>query len=110
MFGSTDVVDVSVTCLTAQLSAAIWAAGTPIHSWQAVAHGESELVHKGSLHAAKVLARSAIVVRSRPHIAGVAKNELSRRLGGARFISLTRKSCKPPLQKSLASTGTGNLD
>lgn len=66
LFGSTDVGDVSMTCPVVQLHAATYAAGTPLHSWQAVAQGKEPLMHKGELYAAKVMAGTAVDLFENP--------------------------------------------
>ena len=58
--GSTDVADVSWNVPTVGLSAATWVAGTPAHSWQAVASGGTDIGIKGMLVAAKCMALTAI--------------------------------------------------
>lgn len=58
--GSTDVGDVSWLTPTAQISTAAWPAGTPGHSWQAVACGKSSQAHRAMRYAAEVLAAAAI--------------------------------------------------
>jgi aminobenzoyl-glutamate utilization protein B len=60
MGGSTDVGDVSWVVPTVQCSTACAALGTPMHSWQMVAQGKLPAAHKGMLHAAKVMASTAI--------------------------------------------------
>jgi aminobenzoyl-glutamate utilization protein B len=54
--GSTDVGDVSWNVPNSGFSTATWVAGTPAHSWQAVAAGGMSIGHKGMLNAAKTLA------------------------------------------------------
>lgn len=58
--GSTDVADVSWNVPTVGLSAATWVAGTPAHSWQAVASGGTDIGIKGMVVAAKCMALTAI--------------------------------------------------
>ena len=50
---STDVGDVSWIVPTVHLNIPTFAAGTALHSWQAVAQGKSSIAHKGMLYAAK---------------------------------------------------------
>ncbi len=54
--GSTDMGNVSWVTPVGQANVACLAAGTALHSWQAVAQGKSPVAHKGMLTAAKVLA------------------------------------------------------
>ncbi len=60
MGGSTDVADVSWTVPTVGLTAATWVAGTPAHSWQAVACGGKTIGLKGMMVAAKSMALTGI--------------------------------------------------
>ena len=72
-FVSSDVGDVSWNCPVAQIGTATMPAGTPMHSWQAVAVGKSPLAHKGMLYASKVIAASAIDALEDPEILRRAK-------------------------------------
>ena len=63
---STDVGDVSWIVPTVHLNIPTFAAGTALHSWQAVAQGKSSIAHKGMLYAAKIMALTAwIFTKSR---------------------------------------------
>lgn len=57
---STDVGDVSWIVPTVHLNIPTFAAGTALHSWQAVAQGKSSIAHKGMLYAAKIMALTAL--------------------------------------------------
>ena len=96
MFGSTDVSDVSRICPTAQIHVTTWAAGTQMHSWQAVAQGKSSLMHKGLLYAAEVLACTAADLFLAPETIAQAKAEWMERTGGEPFHSLMPDGAKPP--------------
>lgn len=95
MFGSTDVSDVSRICPTAQIHVTTWAAGTQMHSWQAVAQGKSSLMHKGLLYAANVLACTAADLFLHPEMVAKAKAEFTERTGGEPFHSLMPDGAKP---------------
>lgn len=99
LFGSTDVGDVSMTCPTVQLHAATYAAGTALHSWQAVAQGKEPLMHKGELYAAKVMACTAVDLFEDPTLVREAKEELKERMGEHPFVSLMPKDVKPKLNR-----------
>lgn len=99
LFGSTDVGDVSMVCPVAQLHAAAYAAGTPLHSWQAVAQGKSSLMHQGELYAAKVLACTAIDLFEEPKLVEMAQAELEERLGDEPYEPLMPKDVKPQLKR-----------
>lgn len=53
--GSTDVGDVSWVVPTGKVDINCYAAGTALHSWQAVAQGKAPAAHKGMLTAAKIM-------------------------------------------------------
>jgi aminobenzoyl-glutamate utilization protein B len=58
--GSTDVGTVSWIVPTVQCRVACYAIGTPGHSWQLVAQGKAPAAHKGLIHAAKIMAATAV--------------------------------------------------
>ena len=87
LFASTDVGDVSWVVPTAQISAATFAVGTPLHTWQVVSQGATSVGHKGMLHAGKVLAAAAIEGMQNPQLIDQAKAELAERLNGERYVS-----------------------
>lgn len=99
LFGSTDVGDVSMKCPVVQLHAATYAAGTALHSWQAVAQGKEPLMHKGELYAAKVMACTAVDLFENPELVKEAQAELEERMGGHPFESLMPKHVKPKLKR-----------
>ena len=94
-FVSSDVGDVSWNCPVAQIGTATMPAGTPMHSWQAVAVGKSPLAHKGMLYASKVIAASAIDALEDPEILRRAKAEFVRRTGGKAYDSPIPAEVKP---------------
>lgn len=73
---STDVGDVSCVIPTLFYRSAVWAVGTTLHTWQVVAQGRSAFAHKGMLHAAKVLAATAVDLCRNPEILRAAREEL----------------------------------
>lgn len=77
--GSTDVGDVSWVCPVGQVLTAAWAAGTPAHSWQAVAQGKSSVAHKNLLYAGKVLAGAVIDLLRSPQLLQAARAEHAER-------------------------------
>lgn len=79
-YASTDVGDVSCIVPTLQYRSAVWAVGTSAHSWQAVAQGRSAFAHRGTRHAAKVLAATAVDLFRNPEILRTAKKELQETL------------------------------
>ncbi|MFJ8246456.1 amidohydrolase [Peribacillus asahii] len=88
LYGSTDVADVSWITPTVQCTTACWALGTPYHTWQVVAVGNTPIGHKGMLYAADIMARTAITCMENPTIIEEAKQELRTRLKGEKYVSL----------------------
>ncbi|MDR1324611.1 MAG: amidohydrolase [Treponema sp.] len=83
--GSTDVGDVSWQVPTAQVFTACYPQGTVSHSWQLTACGKSSLVHKGLIHAAKIIAFTAADILENPALVADAKAEYQRRLDGESY-------------------------
>lgn len=86
--GSTDVGDVSYTVPTVGMSAATWVAGTPAHSWQAVACGGTEIGTKGMMVAAKTMAFTAIDLFTNPSLILKAKEEFTKTKGTYQYKAL----------------------
>jgi aminobenzoyl-glutamate utilization protein B len=83
--GSTDVGDVSWQVPTAQVFTACYPQGTVSHSWQLTACGQSSLVHKGLIQAAKIIALSAADILENPQLVADAKAEYLKRLAGESY-------------------------
>ena len=66
--GSTDVGDVSWVVPTVQTNVCCYAAGTALHSWQAVAQGRQVLPIRGMLTAAKVMACTGADLLENPEL------------------------------------------
>jgi aminobenzoyl-glutamate utilization protein B len=96
MGGSTDVGDVSWIVPTVQLWGACFAVGTPGHSWQLVAQGMSPAAHKGMVHAAKVMAATALDAMSNPALLERAKAELKERVGAGGYRCPIPDEVMPP--------------
>ncbi len=96
MVGSTDVGDVSWKVPTVQARGATYAIGTPGHSWQLTAQGQSPLAHKGMVHAAKAMAGAAVDVLGDPALLAAAKAEHQARLSRTPFESPLPPGLKPP--------------
>lgn len=88
LYGSTDVADVSWQTPTVQCTTACFALGTPLHTWQVVAVGNTPIAHKGMLYAADIMVRTAIACMENPTIIEEAKEELKARLKGEEYVSL----------------------
>ncbi|MFC0388886.1 M20 family metallopeptidase [Muricoccus vinaceus] len=97
--GSTDVGDVSQIVPTVQAWGACWAVGTPFHTWQAVAQGQSAHAHKGMAQAAKVMAATALDGFRDPELLARAKAELAKRRGAAAYeCPIPAEVVAPPLR------------
>lgn len=86
--GSTDVGDVSYTVPTVGLRAATWVPGTPMHSWQAVACGGTEIGTKGMMIAAKTMALTAIDLFTNPTAIAKAKEEFKQAISNYKYEAL----------------------
>ncbi|MCC6306788.1 MAG: amidohydrolase [Rhodobacteraceae bacterium] len=80
--GSTDVGDVSWIVPVVECATATWAAGTPSHSWQAVAQGCTPAAHRAMIRAAAVMAGTARRLIARPELIEAARREQAARRGG----------------------------
>ncbi|WP_417847515.1 amidohydrolase [Thalassoglobus sp.] len=95
--GSTDVGDVSWVVPTTGFNAACWVPGTPGHSWQAVACGNTPIAKYGMTLAARTLAATAYDLFHSPEIVQQANEELQRRLGERKYKPLVAPDQLPPL-------------
>ena len=96
MMGSTDVGDVSWAVPTVQARGATYTIGTPGHSWQLTAHGQSPLAHKGMVHVAKAMAGVAADVLAEPGLLEQAKADFDERLARTPYKALLPAEAKPP--------------
>lgn len=81
-FGSTDVGDASYVVPTVQLNMATKTVGTPGHSWQMTAHGNTEIAHKAMISAGKVMALTGIRLLEEPELLKKAHEEWLAETGG----------------------------
>ena len=86
--GSTDVGDVSYTVPTVGLTAATWVPGTPMHSWQAISSGGTDIGIKGMTVAAKTMAFTAIDLFTNPELIKKAKEEFNASKGSYQYKAL----------------------
>ncbi|MBP0443685.1 amidohydrolase [Roseomonas sp. SSH11] len=98
--GSTDVGDVSQIVPTVQAFGGCWAIGTPFHTWQVVAQGQSAHAHKGMVQVAKVMAATALDGFRDPELLARAKAELQQRRGGKDYACpIPADVLAPPLRR-----------
>jgi aminobenzoyl-glutamate utilization protein B len=98
MIGSTDVADVSWAVPTVQARVATHAIGTPGHSWQITAQGKAPAAHKGMVHAAKVMAGTAINVMLDETLMARAKRDHQERTAKTPYVCPIPEDVKPPIQ------------
>jgi aminobenzoyl-glutamate utilization protein B len=98
MIGSTDVGDVSWSVPTVQARVATHAIGTPGHSWQVTAQGKAPAAHKGMVHAAKIMAGTAVDCLSTPALIEAARAEHAARLARSPYRCPIPDDVQPPLQ------------
>src|SRR3954452_19221237 len=104
MVGSTDVGDVSWAVPTVQARGATYAIGTPGHSWQLTAQGKTPAAHKGMIHAAKIMAATAINALSDSDLINRAKGDLSAHTASQPYRSPLPPELKPPVDMSKSNS------
>ena len=95
--GSTDVGDVSWVVPTGQVNVNCYAAGTALHSWQAVAQGKSTIAHKGMLAAAKIMAATGAELLMDPKLLEKAHQDWIEELDGEVYPNPLPKDVKPEI-------------
>jgi aminobenzoyl-glutamate utilization protein B len=95
--GSTDVGDVSWAVPTVQARGATYAIGTPGHSWQLTAQGQTPAAHKGMVHTAKVMAATAVDVLQNPTLLEAAKADHQARTQRHPYVCPIPPDLKPAL-------------
>ncbi len=95
--GSTDVGDASWAVPTVQARVATCAVGTPFHTWQVVAQGKAPAAHKGMVHAAKIMASTALRMIEDPDLLAAAKAEHARHLEETPYVCPIPDDVKPPI-------------
>src|SRR5687767_6352269 len=98
MIGSTDVADVSWAVPTVQARVATCAIGTPGHTWQITAQGKAPAAHKGMVHAAKIMAGTAIDVMNDETLMARAKKDHQERIARTPYVCPLPPDLKPLLQ------------
>jgi aminobenzoyl-glutamate utilization protein B len=99
MAGSTDVGDVSWIVPTLQVSAACWPIGTPGHSWQITACSGHSLGMKGTILAAKVMARVAVDLCHDQELKKKAWQEFSEKTALDKYVSPLPDGATPPVMR-----------
>jgi aminobenzoyl-glutamate utilization protein B len=95
--GSTDMGDVSWVVPTVQARVATCAVGTPFHTWQTVAQGKLPAAHKGMVHAAKVMASTAVALIQSPEVLAAAKQMHADKMRETPYKCPIPPEVKPPV-------------
>lgn len=95
--GSTDVGDVSWVVPTGKVDINCYAAGTALHSWQAVAQGKAPAAHKGMLTAAKIMACTGTELLEKPELLERIKEDWLEKLDGETYPDPLPKDVKPEI-------------
>lgn len=103
MLGSTDVADVSWQVPTIQARVATHAVGTTLHTWQATAQGKSGIAHKGMVHAAKIMAHTAVKALSEPALIAEAKAFHQTLIAKEPYVCPIPEGTQPPLKPRSAA-------
>ena len=74
-----------------------YAAGTALHSWQAVAQGKASAAHKGMLTAARIMACTGVELLTRPELLERAREDWLYRLDGETYPNPLPKDVKPEI-------------
>lgn len=101
-YGSTDVGDVSWVCPTVQAHGAVFATGTPGHSWQITSQGKGHHAQNMMRYIAKVMAATAIELMEKPAIVEEAKEEHKKRVGKDGYICPIPEGVVPRAMNSFA--------
>ncbi len=94
--GSTDVGDLSQVVPLSMLITACWPTGVPGHSWGNVAASGMSIGHKGMLHAAKIMAVTAMEIFSAPEHLTKIKEEFKEKTGGMPYTAPIPDTIMPP--------------
>ncbi len=102
MMGSTDVGDVSWVVPTVQARGAVYAIGTPGHSWQLTAQAKTKLAHTGMVHVAKAMAGTAVDALTDVALIEAAKADLAARTASTPYACPIPADVEPPIGMSRA--------
>ena len=102
LIGSTDVGDVSWVVPLVQADGATMAVGTPLHSWQMTAQGQTPHAKKGMVHVAKVMAATAVDAIRDAGLLARAKADLAARTEGNRYVCPIPPGVNPPVGRKPA--------
>lgn len=95
--GSTDVGEVSWITPLCMLYITCWAIGVPSHSWGVTAFTGTSIGHKGMLHAAKIMAISAVDLIEKPELLRQARDEFLQKTRQQPYRSPIPPDVQPPI-------------
>ena len=85
---------------TVQARGAVYAIGTPGHSWQLTAQGKLPVGHKGLVHVAKAMAGTALDALRDDKLRARAKADLAQRTARSPYVCPIPDDVQPPIQMS----------
>jgi aminobenzoyl-glutamate utilization protein B len=94
--GSTDVGDVSQIVPLSELGTVCWPTGCPGHSWGNVASAGMSIGHKGMMHAAKIMAVTAVELYSNPEHLEAIWREFKLQTAGKPYVCPIPEDHRPP--------------
>jgi aminobenzoyl-glutamate utilization protein B len=94
--GSTDLGDLSQIVPVSELSTACWPTGVPGHSWGNTACSGMSIGHKGMMHAAKIMAVTAMELYTDPEHLVKIREEFERSTDGKTYVSPIPEEVDPP--------------
>ncbi len=94
--GSTDVGDLSWKTPVSMLTTACWTTASVGHSWGIVATSGMSIGHKGMLHAAKVMALSAMDLYTNPEHIQRARDEFNKEVAAHPYVNPIPAHIHPP--------------
>jgi aminobenzoyl-glutamate utilization protein B len=94
--GSTDVGDLSQIVPVSLLRTTCFPTGCPGHSWGNVASAGMSIGHKGMMHAAKIMAITAVELYSDPNHLDPIQEEFKQKTGGKPYVSPIPEGVKAP--------------
>jgi len=97
--GSTDVGDLSQIVPVSMLGTACFPTGCPGHSWGNVAASGMSIGHKGMMHAAKIMALTAVELYSHPNHLVAIRQEFERSMRNKKYTPAIPENFKPPRYK-----------
>ena len=94
--GSTDVGDLSQIVPVSLLRTTCLPTGCPGHSWGNVAASGMSIGHKGMMHAAKIMAITAVELYMDPSHLVKIRQEFEQKTGGKPYVPMIPEGTKPP--------------